>query len=129
MSIRAPLVAAALVAAAALVLACESAGGGATDAATGASPGDAAGGVAVGGDTGAAPAGDTVLAASEPQRVSVADARAWMLSDAHDTLLVCAYADPASCADRLLEGAITLVDLQAMEADLARDREIVFYCS
>jgi hypothetical protein len=70
-------------------------------------------------------------AAAAPQRVSVHEARAWMLSAAHDTLLVCAYAGAGACDGQLLEGAITLTALEerAAAGDLPLDRRIVFYCS
>ena len=44
-------------------------------------------------------------------------------------LLVCAYDDDAKCRKMLLDGAITLKELQAREKDLPRDQEIDFYCA
>jgi 3-mercaptopyruvate sulfurtransferase SseA len=42
-------------------------------------------------------------------------------------LLVCAYEDRQTCRDLLLDGAIPLAELQAM--DVPPDREIIFYCA
>ena len=44
-------------------------------------------------------------------------------------LLVCAYDDDAKCRGMLLDGAITLKDLQAREKDLPKNTEITFYCA
>ena len=44
-------------------------------------------------------------------------------------LMVCAYDDDAKCRGMLLDGAITLKDLQAKEKDLPKDKEITFYCA
>ncbi len=46
-----------------------------------------------------------------------------------NALLVCAYEDRARCRSLHIEGAIDLVELQAQEAKLPRDREIIFYCA
>jgi hypothetical protein len=45
-----------------------------------------------------------------------------------NALLVCAYDDRARCRSLHIEGAIDLVELQAQEATLPRDRELIFYC-
>lgn len=125
-------VVAALVLAAAL-LACDSAGdgGAATDTAAGGGGDGAAADVALGGGSGDGTAAPDTRERVAPQRIAVEEARARMLSDERETLLVCAYQDPASCADKLLEGAITLLDLQGMRdaGELALDRELIFYCS
>ena len=44
-------------------------------------------------------------------------------------LFVCAYDDDAKCRGMLLEGAMTLKELQAMEKNLPKDKEIIFYCA
>ncbi|MBX3161771.1 MAG: ArsR family transcriptional regulator [Deltaproteobacteria bacterium] len=44
-------------------------------------------------------------------------------------LLVCAYESPEKCRDNHIGGAITLQELQAREARLARDQELIFYCA
>lgn len=44
-------------------------------------------------------------------------------------MLVCAYEDRARCRSLHIEGAIDLAELQAQEAELPRDREIIFYCA
>jgi len=46
-----------------------------------------------------------------------------------NALLVCGYEDRARCRSLHIEGAIDLVELQAREAKLPRDREIIFYCA
>jgi hypothetical protein len=46
-----------------------------------------------------------------------------------NALLVCGYDDRARCRSLHIEGAIDLVELQAREAELPRDREIIFYCA
>ena len=46
-----------------------------------------------------------------------------------DTLLVCAYDDPAKCAKVKLQGAIDMRQLEARLASVPKDREIVFYCA
>lgn len=122
--------AAALALAVATLLACESDGGvggaGGADSARGG--GGGAADFAVGGADGA---GGPDAVRRAPERIPVEEARAWLLSDAHDTLLVCAYGEPSLCEGKMLEGAITLADLEAQEAagELALDREIIFYCS
>lgn len=47
---------------------------------------------------------------------------------AHDALLVCAYDSPVSFPKFPLPGAIPLERLRALEEQLERDRELVFYC-
>jgi hypothetical protein len=46
-----------------------------------------------------------------------------------NALLVCSYEDRARCRSLHIEGAIDLVELQAQEAELPRDREMIFYCA
>ena len=45
-----------------------------------------------------------------------------------DAVLVCAYADEAKCRRLLLDGAITLAELEASLDQRAKDDEIIFYC-
>ena len=44
-------------------------------------------------------------------------------------LLVCAYADQEKFKRNYLEGAISLAELEARRASLAKDHEIIFYCA
>ena len=44
-------------------------------------------------------------------------------------LLVCAYDDPEKSQQYRLTDALSLADLQAQEANLPKDREIIFYCA
>jgi hypothetical protein len=60
------------------------------------------------------------------RRIEPADARRHAEQGA---LLVCAYDDEAKCRGILLDGAITLKQLQAREKDLPKDKEIDFYCA
>lgn len=46
-----------------------------------------------------------------------------------NALLVCAYDDRARCRSLQIEGAIDLVELEAQEEMLPRDRELIFYCA
>jgi rhodanese-related sulfurtransferase len=46
-----------------------------------------------------------------------------------NALLVCAYEPHAKFEANHLGGALSLQDLQAIEDDLPRTREIVFYCA
>ena len=46
-----------------------------------------------------------------------------------NALLVCAYEDRARCRSLEIEPAIDLAELKAQEAELPRDREILFYCA
>ncbi len=43
-------------------------------------------------------------------------------------LLVCAYSDEERCKSMRLEGAMSLKELRAKEAELKKDQEIIFYC-
>jgi hypothetical protein len=45
-----------------------------------------------------------------------------------NALLVCAYDDRVRCRSLHVEGAIDLVELQAQQAQLPRNRKIIFYC-
>jgi hypothetical protein len=51
------------------------------------------------------------------------------LREGGDTLLVCAYEDEQKCRANLLEGAITLADLQQRLPALDAKRNLVFYCA
>jgi rhodanese-related sulfurtransferase len=44
-------------------------------------------------------------------------------------LLVCAYDSPEKFQQNHLDGALSLQDLQKLEDQIPRDREIVFYCA
>lgn len=57
-----------------------------------------------------------------------ADAMRRKLDAGTGVLFVCAHEDEAQCHAVLLEGAITLADLQARREHLTADQEIVFYC-
>jgi hypothetical protein len=46
-----------------------------------------------------------------------------------NALLVCAYDDPEKCQQYRLPEALSLAELQAQEANLDRDCEIIFYCA
>lgn len=46
-----------------------------------------------------------------------------------DALLVCAYDSQEKCLKNHLDGALSLQDLQALEDQLPRSREIIFYCA
>lgn len=45
-----------------------------------------------------------------------------------DALLVCAYDSQEKFEDNHLAGAISLDALKSRESDLAKDREVIFYC-
>ncbi len=49
--------------------------------------------------------------------------------NAGKALLVCAYDEPEKSEKYRLTNALTLAELQAQEANLAKDREIIFYCA
>jgi hypothetical protein len=51
------------------------------------------------------------------------------LQSGADTLLVCAYDDPAKCRKVRVDGAIDFATLEKQKESLARDREILFYCA
>jgi hypothetical protein len=61
------------------------------------------------------------------ERIDPERARAHMTSS--HALLVCAYDSPEQYRDNHLDGAISLQDLQAMEGQLPRNQEIIFYCA
>lgn len=44
-------------------------------------------------------------------------------------LLVCAYDDEDRCREILLDGAITLAELESKLTARPRDTEIIFYCA
>lgn len=67
-------------------------------------------------------------AAQEPRRV--APETVWeRLQSGGDTLLVCAYDDEQKCRTNMLDGAITLRDLQRRLSGLDADHHLVFYCA
>jgi len=61
------------------------------------------------------------------ERITVEDARRKV--QAHDALLVCAYADEAKCRMVDLEGSISLTSFQARAASLPKTQEIIFFCA
>lgn len=63
---------------------------------------------------------------AEPKRISPERARERVQSGA--ALLVCAYDNEERCRRMLLEGAITLGELEARLPSLSPDQEIIFYC-
>jgi hypothetical protein len=63
---------------------------------------------------------------AEVSRVPVDEARRGTAEGR--ALLVCAYEDERKCQSIMLDGAITMSELQAQLGTLSRDTEIVFYC-
>lgn len=61
------------------------------------------------------------------ERIDPAQARAHVAQG--DALLVCAYDSQEKCLNNHLGGALTLQDLQSLEDQLPRSREIIFYCA
>lgn len=59
-------------------------------------------------------------------RISVAEARQHSLTG--QALLICAYEDPR-CRNIMLEGALLLSELKAQIPDIAKDKELIFYCA
>jgi hypothetical protein len=57
---------------------------------------------------------------AEPARNQVHSGRA---------LLVCAYDQDEKCEKYRLAGGLSLSELQAQEATLPKDREMIFYCA
>ena len=62
------------------------------------------------------------------QRISPREAMREMQSNP-SALLVCAYDSDEKFENNHLEGAISLSDFKARERNMARDREIIFYCA
>jgi hypothetical protein len=60
-------------------------------------------------------------------RVSPEETREKVISGT--ALLVCAYADDEKFKRNHLEGAISLVELDARRTSLSKDHEIIFYCA
>ena len=60
-------------------------------------------------------------------RIAPPEAQARVI--AGTALLVCAYDDPARCAEIHLEGAIFIQEFRARRSSLPRDQEIIFYCA
>jgi hypothetical protein len=60
------------------------------------------------------------------ERIDPTQARAHVAKDA---LLVCAYDSQEKCLKNHLGGALSLQDLQSLEDQLPRTREIIFYCA
>ena len=63
----------------------------------------------------------------EAERISVEEARRKVQSG--EAILVCGYADEEKCRRMMLDGAITLQDLEQRLSSLPRDQEIIFYCA
>lgn len=61
------------------------------------------------------------------ERIDARQARADVTKG--DALLVCAYDSQEKFLKNHLGGALSLQDLQALEAELQRNREIIFYCA
>ena len=61
------------------------------------------------------------------ERIDPAKARADIMNG--DALLVCAYDRPEKFRANLLDGAISLRELEARAPALSPDREIIFYCA
>ena len=66
--------------------------------------------------------------ADTAERISPQEARRHLRADPN-ALLVCAYDNDEKCRQNWLDGAVTLAELQARAATLAKDREIIFYCA
>ncbi len=64
----------------------------------------------------------------EPLRVDPPYVRTRLETADRRTLLVCAYELHAKCERLRLRGAISLTELQAREAELSNDTELIFYC-
>lgn len=65
--------------------------------------------------------------ADRAKRIDVELAREHLDSDS-GALLVCAYDEPEKFEENHLEGALSLEQFRKREDDLAKDREIIFYC-
>lgn len=61
------------------------------------------------------------------QRIDPAQARTHVSTGC--ALLVCAYDSQEKFLKNHLGGALSLQDLQMLEDELPRDREIIFYCA
>lgn len=46
-----------------------------------------------------------------------------------DALLICAYDSEEKCQKHQVEGAIPLKELRALEEQISKDRELIFYCA
>ena len=53
---------------------------------------------------------------------------AWHKVKAGEALLVCAYGSEEMCGQMLLEGAITLGELNSRLSGIKKEQEIIFYC-
>ena len=63
----------------------------------------------------------------EVTRISPQDAYPQVSSG--QALLVCAYANEATCSTIMLEGAISLKEFESRLAGLKKDQPIIFYCA
>ena len=64
---------------------------------------------------------------TQAMRIDATQARRKAL--AGDAILVCAYDDENKCRDILLDGAMTLAQLEATVSERGKDDEIIFYCA
>ena len=60
-------------------------------------------------------------------RISVQEARQKTASG--QAMLICAYDDEEKCNKINLQGATTLKRLEALQASLPKNRELIFYCA
>lgn len=60
-------------------------------------------------------------------RINVTDAHRKV--QAHEALLVCAYADEAKCQMVNLEGSIGLKAFESQAATLPKSQEVIFFCA
>jgi len=60
------------------------------------------------------------------ERISVQEAR--QKAGSGRAILVCAYDDEAKCSPMMLEGAVSLAELNTRLPTLRKDGEIIFYC-
>lgn len=63
----------------------------------------------------------------EPVRITSEEVRKKLESD--EALLVCAYEDDATFKQVQLQGAISFNEFKSKLPLLAKDKEIIFYCS
>ncbi len=63
----------------------------------------------------------------EIERIDPVQARAHMTTG--NALLVCAYDSQEKFLHNQIAGALSLQELQAIENDIPRSREIIFYCA
>lgn len=64
---------------------------------------------------------------SDARRISAGTARTHVMQG--DALLVCGYDDDQKCEKLSLPGAISFSELETRLPRLAKDQEIIFYCT